>query len=69
VHLKRANRGDKHHGIGASLTSTLEIPELLETDIGAEPALGDVVLRQPGAQTVGNDGTLADRDVGETVRR
>ena len=45
--------------------AALEVPELLEADVGAEAALGDVVVGQPRAELVGDDRALADGDVGE----
>jgi hypothetical protein len=45
--------------------AALDVPEFLEADVGAEAGLGDVVVEQLQADAVGDDGALADGDVGK----
>ena len=66
VHLEGPDGGHDDGDVGGEAAeAALEVPELLEADVGAESALGDVVVGQLQAHLVGDDGGLADGDVGE----
>jgi len=66
VHLESAN-GRREHGHMRLQTTVaaLDIPELLKADIRRKPTLGDMIIEHLEADPVGNDGRLADGDVGK----
>ena len=64
--LERAHRrGDDGHVGNVARVAALDVPELLEADIGSEAGLGDVVVGELERDLVGHDRGLSDRDVGE----
>ena len=66
VHLKRTDSCDQNGDVRGQAGQTgLDVPELLEADVGSEAGLGDMVVEQLESQTVRDDGGLADGDVGE----
>jgi hypothetical protein len=66
VHLQGADGGGQNRNVGLEAAeAALDVPELFEADVGAEPGLGDVVVEQLQADAVGDDGALAHGDVGE----
>ena len=66
VHLQRTDGSNQNGNVGGQTGQTgLNVPELLEADVGSEAGLGDVVVEQLQSQTVSDDGGLADSDVGE----
>ena len=66
MHFQRTDCRDDYHGVGLKVGhATLEVPELLVSDIGPESALSDMVVRQFGSESIGDNGALPDGDVGE----
>ena len=66
VHLQGSDGGYNHGNIGRQAAEpALQVPELLEADVGAEPTLGDVIVRQLQPDLVGQNRRLTDGDVGE----
>ena len=66
VHLERADGRDQNGDVRGQAGQTgLDVPELLEADVGSEAGLGDMVVEQLESQTVSNNGGLADGNVGE----
>ena len=66
VHLQRPDGGGEHRDVGfQAAVAALDVPEFLKADVGAETALGDVVVKQLQTDPVGDDGGLAHGDVGK----
>ena len=66
VHLQSTDGGNQNGNVGGQAGQTaLDVPELLEADVGSEAGLGHVVVKQLQSQTVADNGGLADSDVGK----
>ena len=66
VHLQRPDGGGEHRHVWfEAAEAALDVPELLEADIGGEAALGDMIIKHLEADAVGDDGGLAHGDVGK----
>ena len=66
VHLQGPDGGNQNGNIGSQAGQTaLDVPEFFKSDVGGKAGLGDVIIKQLQCQPVGDDGGLADGDVGK----
>ena len=66
MELEGADGRDDDRGVGLHAGgAALDVPELLEADVGGESALRDEDLAEAAREAVGDHRALADRDVGE----
>ena len=66
VHLERADGRNQNGDVRGQAGKTgLDVPELLEADVGSEAGLGDMVIEELQGQTVSDNRGLADGDVCE----
>ena len=66
VVLKRTGGGDNHDGAGTNARhATIDVEELLGTQIGAKACLGNGDITKAHGHTRGHDGVAAVGDIGE----
>ena len=66
MHLQCPDGAGKYRHVRLETTiATLDIPELFESDVRGEAALGNMIIKHLQPDTVGDDGGLAHSDVGK----